>query len=214
MERVEQIDYNNPQMWGSNFSYPGPMNLENITMDSNFAMLLCSLIFAISWVIYITYYNSRLVGYIITKIVNRLFIRDGYFKIGSFTLNALSGKVMFRDVAYITNDYSLRIQDGYLIFRWWRSYVPKDVSEDLSHSDTRLSVVLNGFELHVYNRSAMYFNLVHVFGLDPDILPDDAGSPGSSETNNLPTDTSTQVVAGDTNTTRKQRSEATMARTW
>ncbi|KAJ8956249.1 hypothetical protein NQ318_014981 [Aromia moschata] len=29
---------------------------------------------------------------------------------------------------------------------WWRSYVPKDVSEDLSHSDTRLSVMLNGFE--------------------------------------------------------------------
>ena len=33
------------------------------------------------------------------------------------------------------------------------STYPKDVSEDLSHSDTRLSVQLNGFELHVYNRS-------------------------------------------------------------
>jgi hypothetical protein len=36
---------------------------------------------------------------------------------------------MFRDIVYITTDYSLRIQDGWLIFRWWRSYVPKDVSE-------------------------------------------------------------------------------------
>lgn len=36
---------------------------------------------------------------------------------------------MFRDVIYVTEDYSIRIQDGYLIFRWWRSYVPKDVSE-------------------------------------------------------------------------------------
>lgn len=36
---------------------------------------------------------------------------------------------MFRDVVYITHDYTLRVQDGYLIFRWWRSYVPKDVSE-------------------------------------------------------------------------------------
>lgn len=105
------------------------INLEHLEMDSNFAWLLCSLVSAISWVIYITYYNSRLAGYIITKIVNRLFISDGYFKIGSFTLNALSGKIMFRDIVYITNDYSVRIQDGYLIFRWWRSYVPKDVSE-------------------------------------------------------------------------------------
>lgn len=36
---------------------------------------------------------------------------------------------MFRDIVYITTDYSIRIQDGWLIFRWWRSYVPKDVSE-------------------------------------------------------------------------------------
>jgi hypothetical protein len=34
--------------------------------------------------------------------------------------------------------------------------VPKDVSEDLSHSDTRLSVQLNGFEMHIYNRSHLY----------------------------------------------------------
>ena len=47
---------------------------------------------------------------------------------------------MFRDVAYVTPDYTIRVQDGFLVFRWWRSYVPKDVSEDLSHSDTRLSV--------------------------------------------------------------------------
>jgi hypothetical protein len=51
-----------------------------------------------------------------------------FFK-GSFTFNALSGKVMFRDLSYITSDYSIRVQDGYVIFRWWRAYVPKDVTE-------------------------------------------------------------------------------------
>lgn len=29
---------------------------------------------------------------------------------------------MFRDVLYVTTDYSLRIHDGYAIFRWWRPY--------------------------------------------------------------------------------------------
>lgn len=62
-------------------------NLEDLKMDSNFAMLLCSLVFAVAWVIYVTYYNSRLVGYIITKIVNKLFMRNKkFFKIGKCIL--------------------------------------------------------------------------------------------------------------------------------
>lgn len=95
-------------------------------------------------------------GILITKIANRWFIKGAYFKIGmrklllkvtfkkiniifvfvgrlfnigSVSLNALAGKIMFRDFVYITYDYSVRVQDGYFIFRWWRSYVPKDVSE-------------------------------------------------------------------------------------
>lgn len=59
----------------------------------------------------------------------RILILLLYIAIGSVTLSALSGKIMFRDIVYITTDYSFRIQDGWLIFRWWRSYVPKDVSE-------------------------------------------------------------------------------------
>lgn len=177
------------------------INLDDIKMDSNFAMLLSSLIFATAWVIYITCYNSRLVGYIITKIVNRLFISEGYFKIGSFTINALSGKIMFRDIIYITHDYSVRVQDGYLIFRWWRAYVPKDVSEDLSHSDTRLSVMLNGFELHTYNRSRLYSRLEKLFGLGSNIFPD-----GDEDKSNKKSKNSSEE--------RKKKSEATMARTW
>lgn len=57
-------------------------SVRDIKMDSNFAMLLCSLVFGISWVTYVTYYNSRLLGYIITKVVNRFLLSQGYFKLG------------------------------------------------------------------------------------------------------------------------------------
>merc|ERR1712020_565618 len=87
---------------------------------------------------------------------------------------------MFRDFALLTPDYSVRAQDGYLIFRWWRSYVPKDVSEDLSNSDTRLSVQLNGFELHTYNRSYVYRDLEKKFGLEPGLLPDEEDEGGGA----------------------------------
>ena len=133
--------------------------------------LIGSLILTCFWVIYITFYNSRVFGCLITKLVNRLYLGgDYFFKIGSLNVNPLAGKIMFRDVVYVCYDYSVRVQDGYVIFRWWRSYVPKDVSEDLSHSDTRLSVMLNGFELHTYNRSDLYSKLERTFGLKPSIL--------------------------------------------
>lgn len=118
---------------------------------------------------------------------------------------------MFRDFAYITHDYSIRVQDGYLIFRWWRSYVPKDVSEDLSHSDTRLSVMLNGFELHVYNRSELYSRLEKLFGLGSNIFPDDPdeskGGGDGGGGNQIKKSEEDKVES-------RQRPEAAMARTW
>ncbi|BFF95237.1 transmembrane protein KIAA1109 homolog [Drosophila madeirensis] len=142
----------------------------DMNLDARMIWLLCSLLTTITWVTYITFYNHRVIGMLITKIANRWFIKGAYFKIGSVSLNPLAGKIMFRDFVYITYDYTVRAQDGYFIFRWWRSYVPKDVSEDLSHSDTRLSVQLNGYELHIYNRSDLYDKLEKTFGLEPSLL--------------------------------------------
>ncbi|CAH0602822.1 unnamed protein product [Chrysodeixis includens] len=184
------------------------IDFAEITMDRTFALLLVSLISAILWIVYINYYNSRVLGYILTRLINKFYFQDDNFKIGSFTLNALSGKIMFRDIVYINYDYTLRIQDGYLIFRWWRSYVPKDVSEDLSHSDTRLSIMLNGFELHFYNRCDLYNELEKIFGLEPVI-----------KQQNDDDCTDRDKAMNDANEKRRRaqdtvRSEAAMARTW
>lgn len=42
-----------------------------------FALLLTYL-----WIIYITFYNSRIIGYLVTKFVNKLFFKTAYFKLG------------------------------------------------------------------------------------------------------------------------------------
>lgn len=56
----------------------------------------------------------------------------------------------------------------------------------MSHSDTRLSILLNGFEYHLYNRSEMYSRLEKLFGLDSVIFPghSKSASNASSHTNN------------------------------
>ena len=96
--------------------------------STNFLLFLCSLLFAMFWVTYITFLNSRLVGSISTNIANRFLVRwwpRTYFRVGSLSFSVLAGKIMFRDILFLTPDWSFRSQDGYIIFRWWRSYVPK-----------------------------------------------------------------------------------------
>ncbi|XP_071950962.1 bridge-like lipid transfer protein family member 1 [Antedon mediterranea] len=151
-------------------------------------VLILTLFFTTIWVVYITYYNSRVFAIFITAVLNK-FHRHGNIHIGSISISVLSGKLMFRDVAYITNDFSVRVQDGYVIFRWWRIYKPSSNEEEGSQVSTRLNILLNGFELHCYNRSTLYANLEHLFGLSVDTFPPeepsniDSSSSSELETN-------------------------------
>ena len=77
---------------------------------------------------YITFLNSRLVSSISNNIANRFLVRwwpRTYFWVGSLSFSVLAGKIMFQDILFLTPDWSFRSQDGYIIFCWWRSYVPE-----------------------------------------------------------------------------------------
>ena len=54
---------------------------DGTTTSTNFAVFMFSLIFGMFWITYITFFNSRVVGAIVTKIANR-FVNDGYLKVG------------------------------------------------------------------------------------------------------------------------------------
>ncbi|XP_052427770.1 bridge-like lipid transfer protein family member 1 isoform X7 [Carassius gibelio] len=160
----------------ANTSFPSYNELDDYLNkhNSNFVWLLVATIMSCGWIIYLTYYNSRNIGLVLTLIINRLY-KNGYIHIGSFSFSVLSGKVMFRDVYFISEDMSIRIQDGLLIFRWWKMYNPKQKQHVLLFPDpkaeTRLYVTLNGFEFHVYNRTDLYTRLQEIFGLEPTLVP-------------------------------------------
>ncbi|XP_036364401.1 transmembrane protein KIAA1109 homolog isoform X4 [Octopus sinensis] len=146
--------------------------IEDELPQSSLYWLLIALCAVMMWTIYITYYNSRVLGLILTVILNK-FVHFGHVKFGSFSFSVLSGKIMFRDVHLVTEDFSVRVQYGWAIFRWWRPYVHREINEDLSHCETRLSLFLEGFEFHVYNRSFRYSLLEKLFGLEPDMIPEE-----------------------------------------
>lgn len=50
---------------------------------------LLATILSCGWIIYLTYYNSRNIGLILTLIINRLY-KDGYIHIGEFLSLSLS----------------------------------------------------------------------------------------------------------------------------
>ena len=55
--------------------------LTSASKESTLYWLLFSILGSIVWIVYLTYYNSRLVGLVLTIILNR-FIPFGHIKLG------------------------------------------------------------------------------------------------------------------------------------
>lgn len=93
---------------------------------------------------------------------------------------------MFKDFLYANDDYSIRINDGWIIFSYW-NYVPGRKVCFKSNS-SRLHLSLNGLQIHVYNRVQRYkdiaklFRLEKLFGDDADVkrpTPIDSAAPSA-----------------------------------
>lgn len=102
-------------------------------------------------------------GIVITKLLNH-FIRDANVRCGSFSFSVLSGKLMFREIAYITEDYTLRIHDCWLVFRYWRPFFQRDLGDDFSHGEPRIMCQIDGLEVHFYNRIDRYRDIAALYG--------------------------------------------------
>ena len=65
---------------------PGINDPEDPQSRTNFAVFMSSLIIGMIWITYITFFNSRAVGRIVTSIANR-FVKVGYIKVSTvFTI--------------------------------------------------------------------------------------------------------------------------------
>ena len=74
---------------------------------------------------YLIFWNARVLGMLITVCANHLFLPRGYYlHIGSLSIWFLTGRVLFRDLRYVTLDYSVEVQDGDLRLRWWLAFHP------------------------------------------------------------------------------------------
>lgn len=64
--------------WGNGSLFD---TLEKELPQSTFYWLLISIVAAIAWVVYLTYYNSRVIGLVLTIILNK-FVKYGHVQLG------------------------------------------------------------------------------------------------------------------------------------
>ena len=60
---------------------PGLNPVPGESSGTNFLMFMLSLLFGITWITYITFFNSRVVGRVATRLANR-FVKEGHVKVG------------------------------------------------------------------------------------------------------------------------------------
>ncbi|KAI6182660.1 FSA-C domain-containing protein [Aphelenchoides bicaudatus] len=137
--------------------------------DANFFLLLGALLLFVFWGVFAVYFFSRIVGLIVGTLLKRLlpFMLGNeqkleHFSIGSFSVSLLAGKIMFRNVLYVTGDYVIKINDGWIIFSYWR-FVPKKSEASLEKTrglqTSRLHISFNGLKIHVFNRLDLYHTI-------------------------------------------------------
>ncbi|TNN09652.1 hypothetical protein EWB00_006173, partial [Schistosoma japonicum] len=125
----------------------------------DFHLSLLSLISFISWTIYVLFYNSRVVGLIISTIARR-FLKDCYMNVGSVSLSVLGGKLMLRDFVYVNDDFSVRMCYVIVVFNYWTRYYPERKD---NFTKRCLHVYLYGVDIHLFNRTTVYNKLQYIF---------------------------------------------------
>ncbi|GMT28536.1 hypothetical protein PFISCL1PPCAC_19833, partial [Pristionchus fissidentatus] len=127
--------------------------------------LIASLTVLLTWVIFASLYCSRFVGVMISSMVNnymRFAKIDGSLSIASFSISLLAGKISFRGVVYACDDYSIRVNDGFILLAYWK-FMPNTRAAKCCTS--RLSIHINGMQLYIYNQLSRYREVAKVLRL-------------------------------------------------
>lgn len=69
-----------PLLWGNETLL---VTIQKEFPNSTLYWLMVAIVFSIVWITYLTYYNARVFGILVTIVVNR-FVRNGHVKFGTF----------------------------------------------------------------------------------------------------------------------------------
>lgn len=124
-----------------------------LKMDNQLIYFILSTLLFGFLIIYFIFYSSFILGFIVSKALSFAVGKSTYISIGSMNYSLLTGHILFRNVVYATKDASIRIVDGALTFRWWRTNIRRTLQ---NAEPCRLEFNLTGVEFLLYNNSSRY----------------------------------------------------------
>jgi hypothetical protein len=133
--------------------------------SSNVIYFFMSIILLCVLILLMFFFSSRLLGLIVTFILNSRNTRT-YYKIGAISINLINGSIIFNNLEIYGINYSIKSAIGVILIKWWLSDVRKTISTEINEKNrnmeenlekkSRIEVKLDGFEFSWYNRSWSY----------------------------------------------------------
>ena len=109
--------------------------------------------FFLFWIFFSVCYLHLIFGRAITILGNWLLDKsqNQRFNLGSLSISPLSGMIIFRQLSYVEQNYSVHIDYGIIYFSFWRL-----------KTEDRFMMSFRGFDMHIFNRTEWSFQKLFV----------------------------------------------------
>ncbi|KAI8065374.1 uncharacterized protein B0P05DRAFT_589949 [Gilbertella persicaria] len=144
----------------------------NIQSQSDFWLFVVYCLVVIVVVIFFLFYFNRVLGQILTFLINQYTWRkyNAYIEVDSIRVSLLGGRVLFKNLRYLSTNQSISIIKGHFSIQYWLLNVRKsedDKKGKTSHSPCRIACKVEGLECFIYNNKPAYDRMKSVLGLSP-----------------------------------------------
>lgn len=123
----------------------------------------------LAWSTFVVLFFSRVSALFFTFVIDkylRLSKNGIHFKIGGISISGLhAGKIMFRNVIYDNGDMTIKVNDGHLLFKYWKSVEHRHLNLSTKRA-SRLHLVLNGLHVNIYNNLTKYTEIARIRRFD------------------------------------------------
>ncbi|KAI8360778.1 hypothetical protein BD560DRAFT_491673 [Blakeslea trispora] len=147
-------------------------NNTNIQSPSDFWLFVVYCLVVIIVVIFFLFYFNRVLGQILTFLINQYTWRkhNAYVEVDSIRVSLLGGRVLFKNLRYLSTNQSISIIKGHISIQYWLLNVRKsndDIKGKSSDLPCRVACQLEGVECFIYNNVPAFDRMKSTFGLDP-----------------------------------------------
>jgi len=118
------------------------------------------------WILFNVCYMHGFYAKLLSALANRFMLPKTHkLSLGTITISPLSGVIVIKDLLFQTDDYRLSSSYCLIVFRYWQTFseAKKDTKGAQKSQNSRLYISLQGFDLHIFNRTWLYGEVLKIF---------------------------------------------------